>query len=263
MELRLCHLYAGLLNIYGDRGNIIVLRERCAARGIELAVEELGPGDRLQPAAYDLFFLGGAQDREQRLVARDLALQKGPALREAAEEGAVVLAVCGGYQLLGRFYRSAEGEELPGLGLFDAWTVHPGPGARRFIGNVAVRWQGGTLVGFENHGGRTYLGPAASPLGRVLAGFGNNGQDGGEGAVYKNAFGTYLHGPLLPKNPHFADHLIALALARRYGEARLSPLEDALAWAAHRRALRLARRRPILGRWARALGGLRAWPRNR
>jgi len=263
MRLRLAWLYPKHMNVYGDRGNIIVLRERCAARGIELAVEELGPGDRLQPAAYDLFFLGGAQDRGQRRVARDVAREKGRALGEGDEEGAVVRAVCGGYQLLGRCDRSAEGEELPGLGLFDAWTVHPGPGARRFIGNVAVRWQGGTLVGFENHGGRTYLGPAASPLGRVLAGFGNNGQDGGEGAVYKNAFGTYLHGPLLPKNPHFADHLIALALARRYGEARLSPLEDALAWAAHRRALRLARRRPILGRWARALGGLRAWPRNR
>ncbi len=263
MKLRLAWLYPRHMNVYGDRGNILVLRERCAARGIELEVDEVGPGDRLDPARYDLFFLGGAQDREQRLVARDLAAHKGPALREAAEEGAVVLAVCGGYQLLGRFYRSAEGEELTGLGLFDAWTVHPGPGARRFIGNVAVEWQGGILVGFENHGGRTHLGPGARPLGRVLAGYGNNGQDGSEGAVYKNAFGTYLHGPLLPKNPHFADHLIALALARRYGEVALPPLDDSLAWAAHRRALRLARRRPILERWAHVLGGPRIWPRKR
>ncbi|HXG41968.1 MAG TPA: glutamine amidotransferase [Dehalococcoidia bacterium] len=263
MRLRLSWLYPRHMNIYGDRGNIIVLRERCAARGIELEVEELGPGDPLDPVRYDIYFLGGAQDREQRLVACDLVAQKGPALREAVEDGAVVLAVCGGYQLLGRFYRTAEGEELPGLGLFDAWTVHPGPGVRRFIGNVAVSWERGTLVGFENHGGRTYLGPGARPLGRVLAGYGNNGEDGGEGAVYRNAFGTYLHGPLLPKNPHLADHLISLAIARRYGEVPLPPLDDALAWSAHRRALRLARRRPILMRWARALGGALPWPRNR
>ncbi len=263
MKLRLAWLYPRHMNVYGDRGNVIVLRERCAARGIELEVEELGPGDRLDANRYDLYFLGGAQDREQRLVARDLAAQKGPALLEAVEAGAVVLAVCGGYQLLGRFYRTAEGEELPGLGLFDAWTVHPGPAARRFIGNVAVGWEEGTLVGFENHGGRTYLGTGARPLGRVLAGFGNNGEDGGEGAVYRNAFGTYLHGPLLPKNPHFADRLIALALARRYGQVPLAPLDDALAWAAHRRALRLARRRPILDRWARALGGVLSWQRSR
>ena len=157
----------------------------------------------------------------------------------------VVLAVCGGYQLLGRYYRPAEGEDLPGLGIFDAWTVHPGPTAKRFIGNVVVRWQGATLVGFENHGGRTFLGPAARPLARVIAGYGNNGRDGTEGAVQANAFGTYLHGSLLPKNPRFADHLIALALARKYGDGELPPLDDALEEQAHAEAVRLAVRKPI------------------
>ena len=137
--------------------------------------------------------------------------------------------------------------QLPGLGIFDAWTVHPGPAAKRFIGNVAVRWQGTTLVGFENHGGRTFLGPAARPLARVIAGYGNNGRDGTEGAAQANAFGTYLHGSLLPKNPRFADHLIALALTRKYGDGRLPPLDDALEEQAHAEAVRLAVRKPIFG----------------
>jgi len=245
MELRLAHLYPRHMNLYGDRGNILALLYRCRARGISLVVEEVEVGDPFHPERYDLAFIGGAQDREQRLVAGDLQ-EKAPALREAVEGGLVVLAVCGGYQLLGRYYRTAEGEELAGLGLLDAWTVHPGPGARRLIGNAVVEWQGHTLVGFENHGGRTYLGPGAKPLGRVLWGFGNNGQDGTEGATYKNVFATYLHGPLLPKNPHLADHLIALALARRYGPLPLAPLNDALEAQAHRHALTRARPRPIL-----------------
>ncbi|MFQ6019508.1 MAG: type 1 glutamine amidotransferase, partial [Dehalococcoidia bacterium] len=186
MELRLAHLYPKLMNIYGDRGNILCLARRCGDRGIGFQVDELELGDRLQPQHYDLVFIGGAQDSEQQRVAADLAAGKGEALREAVEGDVAVLAVCGGYQLLGRYYRPAAGEDLPGLGVFDAWTVHPGPEAQRFIGNVAVRWQGGTLVGFENHGGRTYLGEGARPLAQVIAGFGNNGADGGEGAVYRN-----------------------------------------------------------------------------
>ena len=158
----------------------------------------------------------------------------------------VLLAVCGGYQLLGSYYRPAAGEELAGVGIFDAWTVHPGPTARRFIGNVVVRWQGGTLVGFENHGGRTYLGLSARPLATVIAGFGNNGHDGSEGVARgENAFGTYLHGSLLPKNPRFADHLIAQALVHRYGQAELAPLDDVLEERAHAEAVRLATKRPI------------------
>ncbi len=205
-------------------------------------------GEPLDPAGYDLVFLGGAQDREQRRVAADLLETKAEALRRAVAEGVVVLAVCGGYQLLGRYYRPAEGEELPGVGVFDAWTVHPGAAARRFIGNVVVRWERGTIVGFENHGGRTYLGPEARPLARVVAGYGNNGRDGTEGAVCRNAFGTYLHGSLLPKNPRFADHLIGLALERRYGEGELPPLDDALEERAHLEAMRLSSKKPIFAR---------------
>jgi CobQ-like glutamine amidotransferase family enzyme len=167
---------------------------------------------------------------------------KGPALREAAEAGVVVLAVCGGYQLAGHFYRGADGEELRGAGVLDLQTVHPGPRAKRLIGNLVARWAGGELAGFENHGGRTYLGPGCEPLAEVVKGFGNDGESGFEGARYKNVFGTYLHGPLLPKNPEFADHLISLALARRYGEGALAPLDDALETRAHAAAVRAARR---------------------
>jgi len=244
--LRLAHLYPKLMNLYGDRGNILCLRRRCEQRSITLVVNELELGEGLDPAAYDLIFIGGAQDREQRRVAADLLETKAEALHQAVAEGVVLLAVCGGYQLLGRYYRPAVGEELPGAGVFDLWTEHPGPTARRFIGNVVVRWQGNTLVGFENHGGRTYLGPRARPLATVIAGFGNNGRDGSEGAVQgENAFGTYLHGSLLPKNPRFADHLIAQALRRRYGEAELAPLDDALEERAHAEAVRLATKKLI------------------
>lgn len=241
--LRLAHLYPRLMNIYGDRGNILCLRHRCQARGIELQVREVELGEPLEPDSFDLAFIGGAQDREQRRVAADLRELKGEALRRAVEEGAVVLAVCGGYQLLGRFYRAASGEELPGLGIFDAWTVHPGEGVRRCIGNVVAEWDGGTLVGFENHGGRTYLGPGARPLARVRSGYGNNGRDRTEGAREGNAFGTYLHGPLLPKNPHLADAIIRAALARRYGPVDLPFIDDRAEVRAHAAALRLVGRR--------------------
>ena len=243
--LRLAHLYPKLMNLYGDRGNILCLRRRCQQRGIALAVDELGLGEALDPAAYDLIFIGGAQDREQRRVAADLLGTKAEALRRAVAEGVVLLAVCGGYQLLGRYYRPAAGEELAGVGIFDAWTVHPGPAARRFIGNVVVRWQGATLVGFENHGGRTYLGPSARPFATVIAGFGNNGRDGSEGVVQgESAFGTYLHGSLLPRHPRLSDWLLAAALRHRYGAADLDPVPpDPLAERARRAAAAVARRR--------------------
>ena len=246
MKLRIAHLYPRLMNIYGDRGNILCLARRCRDRGIEVEVAELALGDQLDPAQYGLIFIGGAQDREQRRVAEDLRSVKGEALRQAVEAGVTALAVCGGYQLFGRFYREATGEELEGLGIFDLWTEHPGPGARRLIGNVVAELlpddgrEGGSLVGFENHGGRTYLGAEATPLARVRSGFGNNGRDGTEGARYKNAFGTYLHGSLLPKNPRFADRLIELALRRTHGnDVRLAPLDDELEELAHEAALRL------------------------
>jgi hypothetical protein len=230
------------MNLYGDRGNILCLRRRCEAREIELVVEELDLGDTLDPAAYDLIFIGGGQDREQRRIAEDLAA-KGEALRRAAEDGVAMLAVCGGYQLFGSYYRTAAGDDLPGAAVLDAWTVHPGEGAPRCIGDVAARWEGGTLVGFENHGGRTYLGSGARPLAQVERGFGNNGGDGTEGAVYRNVYGTYLHGALLPKNPRFTDHILRLALARRYGQVELAPLDDGVEEAAHAAAMRIARRR--------------------
>lgn len=239
LELRLGHLYPDLMNIYGDRGNVIALAWRCQRRGIAFRVVPFDLGEPFDPRRCDLVLIGGAQDREQRRVADDLRVVKGDALREAIEDGLPVLAVCGGYQLLQRFYRAASGEELRGLGVFDAHTVHPGPRAPRLVGNVVARWDAGTLVGFENHGGRTELGPHARPLATVVRGHGNNGRDKTEGAVYRHAYGTYLHGALLPKNPAFADHLLRLALSRRYGHVVLEPLDDRAELRAHEAALRL------------------------
>jgi CobQ-like glutamine amidotransferase family enzyme len=221
LTLTLGHLYPDQLNLYGDRGNILTLRRRCQMRGIELRVIGLGIGDALAPDEYDMLFIGGGQDKEQAPVAQDLYEMKGIGLWAAIEDDMPVLAVCGGYQLLAHYYRPAEGPDMRGLGVFDAWTIHKGAGVARCIGNVAISWNGTTLVGFENHGGRTYLG-TAKPLGRVLKGHGNNSEDRMEGAIYRNAYGTYMHGSLLPKNPHFADHLIALALQRKYGIKHLT-----------------------------------------
>ena len=235
-EVRLGHLYPDQLNMYGDRGNIITLRQRCEWRGITLSRSEIDVGDALDPAAYDLLFIGGGQDKEQDEVASDLRDVKAGPLREAVEHDTPTLAVCGGYQFLAKFYRPAEGPELEGIGIFDAWTIHKGKSVPRCIGNIAIGWEGNTLVGFENHGGRTYLGKGARPLGKVLYGHGNNSEDGYEGCVYRNTIGTYMHGSLLPKNPHLADHFISMALDHRYGEgagAALTPLDDALEWQAH------------------------------
>ena len=214
--LTLGHLYPDQLNLYGDRGNILTLRRRCQLRGIELRVVELGIGDALAPDEYDMLFIGGGQDKEQTPVAQDLHEMKGIGLWAAIEDDMPVLAVCGGYQLLAHYYRPARGPDMRGLGVFDAWTIHKGAQTPRCTGDVAISWNGSTLVGFENHGGRTFLGTAI-PLGKVLKGCGNNAEDHSEGAVYRNAYGTYMHGSLLPKNPHFADYLIALALERTYG----------------------------------------------
>jgi CobQ-like glutamine amidotransferase family enzyme len=181
-----------------------------------MRVIDLGIGDALAPDEYDMLFIGGGQDKEQAPVAQDLQEMKSIGLWAAIEDDMPVLAVCGGYQLLAHYYRPAEGPDMRGLGVFDAWTIHKGVQSPRCIGDIAISWNGSTLVGFENHGGRTYLG-TAKPLGKVLRGYGNNAEDHTEGAVYRNAFGTYIHGSLLPKNPHFADHLIALALERTYG----------------------------------------------
>jgi CobQ-like glutamine amidotransferase family enzyme len=235
------------MNIYGDRGNIITFRYRCRARGIDLDVQELEAGDKLDWKDFDIIFIGGAQDRQQQQVADDIQKLKSKPLKEAAEHGTVILAVCGGYQLMGRFYRAADGSELAGPGVLDLHTEHPGPDAPRFIGNVVANWLGTTLVGFENHGGRTYLGPKARPMAEVLSGFGNNGEDHNEGAVYKNVYGTYLHGSLLPKNPALADHLIETALSRRYKGARLVDIDDRVEESAHAEAVRLVSGHAIIG----------------
>jgi CobQ-like glutamine amidotransferase family enzyme len=235
MELRVLSLYPEQMNIYADRGNILFLQRRCEWRGIEFSHSGAGPGEPVDPGAADLFYVGGGQDRDQRMVAQDMVSSKRDALAAAVEDGAGLLAVCGGYQLLGHSYQLGE-EKLPGLGLADLETVRePGP---RLIGNVAIEVDLGSgarlLAGFENHGGRTHLGDTAAPLGRVVEGHGNNGSDGSEGVRRANLIGTYLHGPLLPKNAWLADHLITTALERRYGtKVELEPLDDALEDAAH------------------------------
>jgi len=223
--LRIAHLYADEMNIYGDRGNILTLTKRAEWRGIPVSVDAIGRGPSPDLSGIDLIFWGGGQDRDQELVFKDAAEHKVRAIREAIDGGAVVLAVCGGYQLLGEYYVTADGKQLPGLGLVDLHTV---PGSRRNIGNIVIETSGlgldpATLVGFENHSGKTYLGTGLQPLGRVLRGAGNNGEDGYEGVVRGNVFGTYLHGSLLPKNPHFADLLLERALARK-GIQRLAGL---------------------------------------
>jgi CobQ-like glutamine amidotransferase family enzyme len=237
--LRVCALYPDLMNIYADRGNLMLLRNRCAWRRIGFELHGAGLGDTVDPDAHDLFYLGGGQDRDQALCAEDLVTIKRDALHAAADRGAVVFAVCGGYQLLGHGYDLA-GERLPGLALVDLNTVRE-PG-ERLIGNVAIEFDGGrVLAGFENHGGRTYLGPDARPLGRVLKGHGNNGKDGHEGArggAHGTVLGTYLHGPLLPKNAWFADWLIATSLGLDPSE--LAQLDDGLEDAAHAAARRAA-----------------------
>lgn len=239
MKLTIGHLYPDLMNLYGDRGNVICLVRRCQWRSIDVEVEEIVPTSHFSLPTSNLLFMGGGQDRQQKMVAEDFKKGRGEDIKEFIERGGVGLFICGAYQLLGKFYRPADGTDLEGLGIFDIETYHFGKGKNRCIGNVVVAWQGKSLVGFENHGGRTYLGDKVKPLGKVLYGHGNNSEDGTEGAVHKNAFGTYLHGALLPKNPHFADHLIELALKNKYGpDVKLAPLDDTLEWQAHNAVLR-------------------------
>jgi lipid II isoglutaminyl synthase (glutamine-hydrolysing) len=239
------HLFPDYLNIYADRGNVAVLARRAAWRGYELDVRPLGAAASIRPGEHDLFYVGGGQDREQALIAPELA-RLGPALRDAFAGGAAFLAVCGGYQLLGRFYRDQSGEELPGIGLFPLRTV---AGSRRMIGDVLLECElepgeRETLAGFENHAGRTLLDDGAEPLGRVVAGFGNDGGSGYEGCRLGRAIGTYLHGPLLPRNPWLADWLLTQAITHRVGEPpRLDPLRDELEHEAHAVSARRAESR--------------------
>ena len=245
MKIVVAHLYPDFLNIYADRGNIAVLARRAAWRGHDLEVRAVSVGEPVQPGAHDLLYVGGGQDREQALVAPDL-VEKGQGVLESVAGGAALLAVCGGYQLLGRSYRDLHGADLPGIGLFPFDTV---AGETRMIGDVLLECElepgdRRTLAGFENHAGRTRLDPGAQPLGRVVAGFGNDGESGWEGCRVGRAVGTYLHGPLLPRNPWFADWLLAQALAHRLGEApQLDPLSDELELQAHAVSARRAESR--------------------
>jgi len=242
VKFRLLSLYPDQMNIYADRGNIIFLQQRCEWRGIEFELTRCGMGEDFDPEAHDMVYVGGGQDRDQRTVARDLVETKRDAAERFVELDRIMLAVCGGYQLLGESYELGS-ERIQGLGLVDLRTVRvDGP---RLIGPVAIKTditgEQRTLAGFENHGGRTWLGPGVEALGEVVAGHGNNGEDGFEGVLRGNLVGTYLHGPLLPKNAWLADHLIETALRNAYGEeVGLTPLEDELETAAHAVALSAA-----------------------
>ncbi len=233
MKLTIHHLYADMMNLYGDRGNVISIKKRCEWRGIEIEVLDVGLGEKIHPTGRDIYLFGGGQDREQALLAEDLSGSKGADLRAIVDDGGVVLGVCGGYQLMGHSYETLEGENLPGVGIFDLHTRPGKPGEPRLIGNVLVSVSAPEtsetreVVGFENHGGRTYLGSDTEPLGRVVAGYGNNGEDGTEGVRRLNAYGTYLHGSLLPKNPWLTDQLILNALRRTDSSFELEPLDDA------------------------------------
>jgi len=246
VRIRVAHLYPDYLNIYADRGNIAVLTRRAALRGHELVVEPVGLGDELDPGAHDLLYVGGGQDREQAAVAPDLAA-RGETIREAVSRGTALLAVCGGYQLLGRGYRGRDGAWLPGAALFPHETI---AGEKRMIGDVLLECElepgvRRTVAGFENHAGRTLLDSDATPLGRVLAGFGNDGSSGFEGCRAGRALGTYLHGPLLPRNPWLADWLLAQSLAHATGSEpeALDPVPDDLERLAHEVAAQRARDR--------------------
>lgn len=226
MELNICHLYPDLLNVYGDLGNILVLKYRAEQRGIKVNVFNISLGDPFDPELYDITFFGGGQDYEQSIVSEDLNRNKKQGLTDYIEKGKVFLSICGGYQLLGKYYTTPDGEKLDGLGILDIYTEG---GNTRFIGNTVIRNEdfNETYVGFENHSGRTYIGDL-KPLGKVIAGYGNNGEDGYEGCIYKNCFCTYFHGSLLSKNPDLADRLISTALNNKYEEVTLEPLDDSL-----------------------------------
>lgn len=233
-QLKICHLYPDILNLYGDRGNIICMQKRMAWRGIQAEVTEVSVGDPLNYDDYDIFFIGGGQDFEQEVLLKDLADGKAKAITQAVNEEKVFLAICGGYQMLGNYYKTWDGKECEFVGALDLYTV----GAKeRMIGNYMYQCDaaddGIVVVGFENHSGKTYLSDKVRPMGKVLAGSGNNGEDGTEGARYKNVFATYSHGPLLPKNPKLADLILKTALKRRYPDIVLEELDDTFENNAH------------------------------
>jgi len=240
MNLTIGYLYADLMNIYGDTGNIIALKKRAEWRGIKVKVVNISSGDRIPTSdvgtRIDLYFFGGGQDQQQELVSKDLVKSgKGKIIKKEVERGVPLLSICGGYQLLGEYYKPHKGPKLAGVGLFPAYTL---ASHERMIGNIVIDSMFGNLVGFENHSGKTYLKKGALPFGMVCRGFGNNGADKGEGCIYKNAVGCYMHGSLLPKNPKLADWLIKKALEVKYGKAiELKPLDNSLEFQAHHKAI--------------------------
>ncbi len=235
MELNICHLYPDILNLYGDRGNIIAMRHRLEARGVKVEIMECSIGEPFDIGKNDIFFIGGGQDFEQEVLLRDLASGKGNSLKSAVEDGKTFLAICGGYQILGQYYKTWDGVQMDFIG---AINIHTEGVQTRMIGNYMFRTTPGSgdtvVVGFENHSGKTYLGEGVAPLGTVIKGYGNNGEDKTEGARYRNVFATYSHGSLLPKNPELCDFILETAIERKYGEKiKLEPVDDAIENAAH------------------------------
>ena len=233
MELKLCHLYPDILNLYGDRGNVICMEHRLRWRGIDVTTTGVSIGEPLHAADYDLFFIGGGQDFEQEVLLGDLGGGKADEIKAAIAAGKTFLAICGGYQMLGAYYKTWDGVQCDFIGALDLYTIGS---KERMIGNFMFTCEelnGQTVVGFENHSGKTYLGSGVRPMGKVLTGHGNNGEDGGEGARYNNVFATYSHGCLLPKNPVLCDHILTTALVQKYGTAQLEPLDDTLEQNAH------------------------------
>lgn len=234
MELKICHMYPDVLNLYGDRGNVICMTKRLKWRGIDASVTKLPIGDSRSLAGFDLVFIGGGQDFEQQVLLSDLHRGKDREIKAAVEDGVTFLTICGGYQMLGSYYETFDGKRCDFIGALDLYTKGS---VKRMIGNYKFQCSpsagGSVVVGFENHSGKTWLGSSLEPLGKVLSGFGNNGEDGTEGAHYKNVFGTYSHGPLLPKNPELCDLILKTALERKYGSAELLPLDDSFERLAH------------------------------
>lgn len=226
-ELKICHLYPDTLNLYGDRGNIICMQKRMEWRGLKVETHEVCVGDSLNPEDYDIFFIGGGQDFEQSVLLGDLKGDKGKAIVSAVEEEKVFLTICGGYQLLGQYYKTWDGKQCDFLGAIDVHTIGE---KKRMVGDFMFRLKqedgGYNIVGFENHSGKTYLGDKVRPLGTIITGHGNNSEDGTEGARYKNVFASYSHGPLLPKNPQLCDHILKTALSRKYPNVALAEIDD-------------------------------------
>ncbi len=237
MIIRIAHLYPDMLNLYGDRGNIIALTERMMARQIDVHTDAITMGKNFNADDYDILFIGGGQDFEQDVLLDDLKKGKDAEINKAIHNGTVMLAICGGYQMLGKYYKTYDGKMLEYMGALDFYTEGK---EERMIGNYAYKTKEGIeVVGFENHSGRTYLGKGVEPLGKMIKGFGNNGEDGTEGVRFKNTFGTYSHGPVLPKNPDFADLLISKALEHKYGKSNLAPLDDSLEAKARAQVMKL------------------------